>query len=758
MSERKHPVVRARLYEPGQRFIQRYDGFGQHDVAADLWRVEAVGCNRISPAELGVGAGLGDASPVPTAMVLDHPDLNCVICRPFLDTSQALGLEHFDLTGGSWLPLSGLGMGEEVRLYQYDGRQGERTGAVSRFTLPPNPVVCVSLYRTAPRPDHDWRVDPPGTTIELGLGSGSELSVVLPYGGSPIVKRRHGGVWERIANSGRGARFGRLEGYGPDGRLLIWFGVWRGKLVVSTDGFSEDLWVCPTGPEQVEVGAGHLGLWHNAGQWAFSVLPVKMAAVQIDSEPIETGYDTEACAGELMLNARTRPVTDGYGNVLAGVTAVDSTALRTDLSETQRSWRCLMAPHVHRVVEPAFETAVSPELYSVQIGQFPEVIDSGAAAWTDISGDVESVWGESGGDGRATAFTVELDNSLGQHADAGEYRRASLALGWLMADGTAEYESVADGYLVEPEPAVLAGPRSRMLAAVIDPMVRLRDEKCDGRAPVFDGWPVRNVFAWVLDRCGIPEALRELEDTGTVLSTGSFERPLWQAEPGRTWAEFLEEVAAFDYRAAVFFREDGMLVKACRYCRGTRTAEDVTAHDGSLSGACGSDVRWELYTRAELAAGPDTPGAVLSIERPRESLFQGDFANYVAVLGVGPDGRPVRSVIYEPASLYDAQAQVYVGWRKMEVAALETYTTQAEVNRLAQELFRERSARPEHVVVTMPLEPGVRVGQVIRVHGAETVGAGDQKYRVEQVTHRVRKDTGKVATTQVKARWLGGET
>lgn len=756
MPERKHPVTRVRLYDPGQRYVQRYDGFGHHAVAAELWRTQAISCDTISPGDLGVGAGVGDPSPVPRAMLLDHPELNCLICRPFLDTKQQLGLEHLDLVRGRWLALPGLGMDAEVRLYQYDGMQEGATGAVSRFTLPRNPVVCVSLQRNNPRPGRDWGSEPPGTTIQLGVGSQHEWSLVLPYGGSPLVMRRADGEWVRLANGGGSGRPGGLEGYGSGGRLLVWLGVWRGRLVVSTDGFAKDLWVCPTGPERIEVGAGRIGLWHNAGQWAFSIIPVKMVAAELNSEAIETGYDTEACAGELMLSARSQAVMDEAGQELAGVSVVDSTAERSDLTSTQRAWRCSLEPYLHEETGPAFQTAVSPELYSVQTGQYPEIVDSGAAGWTDISDDVESVRGGASNDGRASAYTVEMDNSLGQHANTGEYRRASLELGWLMGDDATQYAAVADGYLVEPEPAVLAGPRSRMLAAIIDPMVRLRDEKCDGRAPVFDGWPVRNVFAWVLDRCGIPDAMRELEDTGTVLSTGSPERFLWQVEPGRTWGEFLEEAAAFDYRAGVFFREDGVLVKACRHCRVGRTPGDVTSHDGTLSGACGDEVRWELYTRSALAAEPDAPGAVLSIERPRESLLQADFANYVAVLGVGPDGRPVRSVVYEPGSLFDADSQVYVGWRKMDVTALETYTTQAEANRLAQELFRERSSRPEHVLVTMPLEPGMRVGDLVRVNGAETVGASGQVYRVAEVSHRVRRGPGQAATTQVKARWLDG--
>ena len=243
----------------------------------------------------------------------------------------------------------------------------------------------------------------------------------------------------------------------------------------------------------------------------------------------------------------------------------------------------------------------------------------------------------------------------------------------------------------------------------------------------------------------------------TRLSSGAFDRPLWQVEPGRPWAEFLTEVAEFDHRAAVFFDVGGRFQKGCRYCRRARTGQDVAQHDGTAGGSCGGTVRWELYTRSALGAPPNGERGVLSIQKARRSLGKSDFANYVAVCGMGSDGQPVRSTVSDPSSLFDPESDVFVGWRKMEVLALATYTNQAETSRLAQEIHDERGQRPEHVTITMPLEPGVRIGDVVRVNGGETVGAQDQKYRVESVRHDVRREEDAVATTQLVARWLKEE-
>jgi hypothetical protein len=146
---------------------------------------------------------------------------------------------------------------------------------------------------------------------------------------------------------------------------------------------------------------------------------------------------------------------------------------------------------------------------------------------------------------------------------------------------------------------------------------------------------------------------------------------------------------------------------------------------------------------------------VLAIARPRLSLSEREYVNYVAVCGVGRDGRPIRSVVCDPASLYDASSDRFVGWRKMEVAALRGYTTQAEANRLAQELYTARSGRPEYLSLVTPLEPGMRVGQVLEVHGAEQIGAGGQQYRIVALEHRVERSPERLAATWVKGKWVG---
>ncbi len=762
MAQRVYPIAKVELHEPGRQYRATYDGFGQHDVLADL-----IHNGRVTVQSTDLGA-LGRAGlQVPSAMLVDHPKVNAVLARPFLDTSQAIGLGHFTTEGGAWVALPNHGLEGEVQLFQYDGTANETTGAISNFTLPTNPVFALSLYRTDPPPDHDWSQAPPHTEIHFGVAETDEWALCLPYGAPMFVMRRQGGVWYKAADSEKSVKVPTLEGFSAGQRLLLWLALWRGKIVISTDAFAQDIWVYEVPGWELRVRCGKISVLHNAGQFMFSFFPITMPAAVLDSEPIETGYATQNSTGELGLNYRQLAVVNDSGIPLREVQVTDTTDTREDLTTTQRAWQAAIEPYLHAQeavgIDPEtdqavdFQTMVSPQLFSVGIGQYPQVDELGTLQKADIAGHVEATEGDHSDRLRGVRYRLALDNQLGQYADLEEYRRVNVQLGWKMSDDSNQLTSTISGYLVAPPPTVFGGGDTELKATVLDGIVRLRDEKCDGRAPIFDNWAVTDAFHWVLDRCGIPRSQQSLEDTGMRLSMGEPEEPLWAVEAGRSWLELLEEVARYDHGAAIFFDAEGNFVKACPHCRQARTAANVTQHDGTVTGACGSTVSWYLYTRAAAAPDPAEPGEILALRKPRLSLSARDYVNYVAVCGLGKDGRPVRSVVYDPASLYDPNSDQFVGWRKMEVQALPNYTTQAEVNRLAQEIFAERSRRPEFIHVLTPLEPRMTIGQVLAVRGAEQVGAGGQLYRIVALHHKVQRQPDRLAVTSIKARWLGEE-
>ena len=118
MAQRVYPVAKVELYEPGREYRVTYDGFGQHDVLADLIHGGRITVQPTAPGALG-RPGLQ----VPSAMLVDNPKVNTVIARPFLDTTQAIGLGHFgSVTRSPQGVINHVGAGEYLPLAHQESR------------------------------------------------------------------------------------------------------------------------------------------------------------------------------------------------------------------------------------------------------------------------------------------------------------------------------------------------------------------------------------------------------------------------------------------------------------------------------------------------------------------------------------------------------------------------------------------------------------------------------------------------------------
>jgi len=764
MADRAYPMSEFKLYEAQRQFVQKYDGFGHNELLVDLYKR---GDLTITPAAGAQWPELIRGSTVPGSMMIEAGGLNAMTARPQLDTSQSIGLGHFRPLSGSWLALKGMGLGNEVKLYQYNGAPNYPTGIESNFSLPTNPIFAVSLYRAHVAVDHNW-TEPPYTEIHFGISAhhahgAQEWALAIPYGEPMLLLRYENGQWQKVSDSDEGLDMPILEGMARGQRVFLWFAVIRSRIVISTDAFVDHVWTYPLASDEL-VHSGKMSLWHNAGQWSFSFYPIAMHGCCIQSPPVSAGYDTTDCNGDLILNYRHVPVFDDEFNILHQVSVDDNTDEVSGLGPDERTWKAELTPLVFSqenvgtdpdTGEPVdFQTAVSPQLYSVQLGQYPELLAGEAPSHEDLTSQVISVVGQQRGDGSAARCRISLDNQDGSLAQFQEYRQISVSLGWHLDNGEDELCPVLRGYAVEPELEIAPGGQSLTHIEVLDPMVRLRDEKADGRGPVFDYWSIKEVFQWVLDRCGLDRSEQDLEDTGMQLSQGRPEDMLWRVEPGRPWIDFLQQVAAFDHGAALFFDENGHFVKACPYCRQKRTPQDVVTHDGTEAGACDCTVSWELYTRSKTAPDPTKPGEILRLARLRESLASADYKNYVMVAGMDARGRPIRAVAYDADSLYDPSSDRYVGWRKMEVYEVRGVCTQARANQLAVEQLQYLAPEPEHISLITPLETGLKVSQVIRINGGEPAGVSGEKYRISEVQHHVHKAPHQLAYSTIKAKAL----
>ena len=71
-----------------------------------------------------------------------------------------------------------------------------------------------------------------------------------------------------------------------------------------------------------------------------------------------------------------------------------------------------------------FETCVSPELYSVQVGQYAEQYPAEELEWEDLSSAVADVEGHPGSDAMTGRYCIVLDATSEALADLKPWRRA----------------------------------------------------------------------------------------------------------------------------------------------------------------------------------------------------------------------------------------------------------------------------------------------------------------------------------------------
>lgn len=778
MGERVRAMAEVKVADAGRRYVRKYDGFGRYDLIADLWK-QAAHTQPWQPCDFSVSYSEHNGRWEPGLILIDEPGINGVMCTPRIDTSLAVGSNYFTFDSDKWNELGAWWPGER-RLFSYDGTENRTSWAESKFHLPPNPVLCLSFYRAGPNTDQDFAANPPYTAIEFGR----EYALVFPYDGPPLVQwwNPDTGRYEALKSKGKRIPWSAVKddgGHRKGERSWVWIAALRGHILISSNRFFIDPMVVQVPPHAVwapNVAPGRIRISNVGGQWWFAFHPVSMQAAYAQSPWMDAGYPLRDNTEPLRQRIRHSPVI-GYmydspeaSYAAKEVTLIDVSSQTPGIGQTQYVWRASFEPQTWYSTEEGpttdsdarlgdgslFRTCNSPVLYAALLHQKADIEDRGALNETDVTDDCMLVSGRHDAR-RAGIYRLRLDNQAGRHTDLGAYRRVCVSLGWRKTnpdenDVTRKFT----GYIVEPSQANIAG-KNRVEVSLVDGVVMLRDQKCDGRWPVFDGWLISEVFDWVLRRCGIPPEKQDLEELNTTLSEGPPERPLWRVERGRDAWSFLQEVAEFDYNAVVWFDADGTFKKTCRFCRNKRTPDDYTLHDGVTEGGCPLTVDQVFYTRGDKAPDPSEAGEILSIDRPSITLSSRHFANYVAVLGLREDGAPVAAYAADWSSIYDKNADNYVGWPKMQVRALEDYATQQIVNRIAYEKLKELSSRPEYIVIVTPLSEKLNIGGVIQIKGAEDLGVDGRKYRITSIRHEVAPGDPGRWISEIEAKYIGGD-
>lgn len=855
MSIRTRPVVEVDVYEEqpfGPMLYPAYGGrhrvyeLSRRDIDPD-GRKKNIIINPVSAEELGQAGGSGgtyfQGHTYYEGVKFIGPPVEAAIAYPMIDRSQHIGLSYFTAQGyaqqywcdgvdGSYFTHLDQ---TAVLMYNYYGSQipeGQQLGLWSKFSYPANPIICLAIVRAEPPPQFSVYKNP-ATTVVFGYNSGICFVLSIPYEYPPTLYVRHpvftGGKFVAVQAMGDSSPIqtsGDPSYRGGSGTAAkqLWIGAFGGGIAVSEDCFdtmqffplrwSEPTAQYPYGATMM-VPSGPIGIYHNAGQFATAVLPVKMPTRGVIQGPVEeTQYDIvnpwHYTAQLPWLQFRQQPVYDDSGNPIAyvsgshtlGPTLEPDAYSRIPAGRTAYEWRSnlpavqrsqvisgsnLSTAHPEYFNTPlTFKTCVSPVLYDVIYAQ-PAILRSPATV-SHAAKEVKDFTIQRGEDLGATGdFT--LDNQLNQESAivTADKPLAVTAMGYSLSDTEgvvypedSDLRALFSGYAV-PSSSGAEG-KVELKMEMFDIARYLQDTRKLSDTFPLDGLLTNYAIGYAASWAGIMSSQLDLEDLNTRLNAGPWDQELyWYTDSSENILNLIEEMCVYDYNAGLWISEEGKLTKGCRFCYTKRTASDVGSHfgNGLASPAClanditssldGSGIHFRFFTGVkykhlvtDLVGDEFTNmSEVYTIEKPAMEV---DSRFYNSVRIKGPTyGRKKDSETVDWtdwASVAGDKANIpawgyALGYKKTLEKTYGWAVTHSLRDIVAYTLFDSLRVKPDYRNLTVPYLPEIRRGNVIQVYGnlADQFDMSGKDYRVTAYGHSPRS-AGRERSTTITCRYM----
>lgn len=258
----KQVEVSIRVYDRGcgdRRVTQKYSGF--YDVAEDFYKTALYDYTADGFPRLEFIEGIG------------------LTCRAQL-TPQDTRLSQYVLTpSASWYEVRPVdGRYRNYRIQQLNSSAGIQYSAVSFYTLPANPNVCIALLPLATPNDWDIAVyGVPYNRIEFGTSWAIQIQAEGTYLMAAVA-----GLWQ-VAQTLPSPTSDKLD------EMYIYFRCKDGKIVISTDlGNSYKVFSAPDG-SNITVPAGKLTLRGRGGMVSFGLFQLKEETGIVSLQPKDTG-------------------------------------------------------------------------------------------------------------------------------------------------------------------------------------------------------------------------------------------------------------------------------------------------------------------------------------------------------------------------------------------------------------------------------------------------------------------------------------
>lgn len=788
--QRRYIAAGVDMLEHRSRYSVNAEGWARHDSMQDV----AERCT--SALELATSAvvGHGSGEYLRTTQFIQS-QLNTAICRPYVlnttngaywNVSPAADVDLETETGERW----GLTWTRQRNMQKASGSGYVSSEWVTRYTLAPNPFLLIGLRRPG-RPE-DCEVEP-FTDITIGLADGKGWSLHIPYGDNALWYELVNGTWEP-RDWTRGSHHIPEGSQGEEQELIFIISVVRGALCVSKMGDGQGdtfAWCRPGGEDSTSgwafVKSAELRVRHYPGELAVLAHPLFMTdtwfrgpdfwvgqdygsadAVYFDDHDKTLKYRLTARAwgynigpGGYSAPGRTNYVGDNPelapGECRVSVADPEEDGLATNYCR----YRVHLKPYEHTGVTPGGATVTSyssPGCTGITLERMAVLADNGApAVEADVTDRVNSIELDFAEDFGATETRMRVLNrasnshwasSIGTfrafHIRNHRWREYYPALdSWRDADETSSLEYV---WSLEPE---LEGEHAQV--PCVDLLGVINHARVHGQVPIGDGWSLYEYIRHICYLAQVGEAMLTLEDIGVIIPSGTPEKPACVPERGRRFGEWLAYLQDKYGDHGAVWAELGEIVTGCRYCGTVRTAADYQSHhdNGWQSSGClaadldrnPSGIDLELYCNPEDASDPDALGRMSQMRVYKATLDDEVFANWVDVAGEDLDGRPLRSTVYDYASLHTPTATNYVGgWKIMRVETDTALRSQAAVGRRAYTLLNDLSEEPLWFSGSVIADGSLARGYTVSVKGGAGLGLSDAKARIVKMSLPIIRD------------------
>jgi len=460
--------------------------------------------------------------------------------------------------------------------------------------------------------------------------------------------------------------------------------------------------------------------------------------------------------------------------------------------DTQVAWVLTLNPHtwycrtygakptvaqdgpVQDSVEPILMDT-SPQAATVNIWQYMK-FEVESRGYSDHQTDIKAYQGAHSRD-RGADYGIWMDNMLGQVADFKDGTCIQIYVG----DAPGPYSTLlATLYTVQNNPSLVDGS---LEIHAVDGYAKLSATKNFGFWPCFDGWKEADVIRFLagcaylgfpvytkpeLDPSEYVQYQLSLEDIsgewGTDLGripVGKPGKERLMPDEGKNALDVMRQAVKMGSGAEIWFDENDILHTGCPFCREKRTQDNYIYHNGTMwTGAvagkpqslCNNTVVRNFWSRHSVRPAPTNEGWIHAAASPRMSVSSYEMANRISIKSTSPDGTTMTVHYVDYASLHDPTSTRYKGYPVDYVEDYNVATNYQQLVQYAQIKIWELTHPSEYIQLTTPLDEDIKIGDVIKVYGAEPLNANEKYYRVESVHHEFNIRTLRNPRTTITAK------